>query len=306
MNPKTGRVTTSDKNNLMVLDTEILLWYPPSVSGDVPHGRSGHSASLLPASQEIVIFGGAKGGKQLNTVAVLDTARWIWNTPKITGVAPKARSYHTATAILATHVEATDTTSSGTSKTTTDGDSDKKKAEGGHQADDTSKNSTNATMNVRQRVILFGGNDDKESFNEIHVLEKIEGAETTWKWFHPTVSGTPPAPRTGHSATLMADQRTICIYGGWDPSEDAELADDEIIFQDSFLLDTDTWTWKKGSAPVFSGSSMDASKGNDGGARRVGHAAVLNTANSKNEVLVFGGRVPGDDFVGDFQTLTMA
>ena len=36
MNPKTGRVTTSDKNNLMVLDTEILLWYPPSVSGDLP------------------------------------------------------------------------------------------------------------------------------------------------------------------------------------------------------------------------------------------------------------------------------
>ena len=30
MNPKTGRVTTPDKNNLIVLDTEILLWYPVS------------------------------------------------------------------------------------------------------------------------------------------------------------------------------------------------------------------------------------------------------------------------------------
>lgn len=289
MNPKTGRVTTSDKNNLMALDTEILLWFPPAVSGDVPHGRSGHSASLLPSSQEIVFFGGAKGGKQLNTIAVLDTTRLIWKSPKVAGVAPKARSYHSATALLATHVGSTHGG-----------------AEGGHQADSIS-NSTNATVNVCQRVVIFGGNDDKESFNEIHVLEKIEGAETSWRWFHPTVSGTPPGPRTGHSATLMTDQKTICIYGGWDPSEDADLKDDEVIFQDSFLLDTETWTWKQGTAPVFNGHSMDASKGTDGGARRVGHAAVLNTVNnsSKNEVVVFGGRVPGDDFVGDFQTLTM-
>ena len=156
------------------------------------------------------------------------------------------------------------------------------------------------------------------------MLEKIEGANTTWRWFHPTVNGSPPTARTGHSATLLADQKTICVYGGWDPSEDDGSKnakqednlndDDEKIFSDSFLLDTDTWTWKKGSTPVFSGHSLDASQGTDGGARRVGHAAVLNTtinnSNGKgaanNEVLVFGGRVPGDTFTGDFQALTMS
>lgn len=77
MNEKTGRMTTSDKNNLMVLDTEILLWYPPSVSGDLPSGRSGHTGTLLPSSSnnELVIFGGVKAGKHLNTVRSLFDCR---------------------------------------------------------------------------------------------------------------------------------------------------------------------------------------------------------------------------------------
>jgi hypothetical protein len=52
------------------------------VTGDIPTGRSGHSASLLSDHS-------------------LDTTRWKWMTPpKIVGDAPRPRSYHTATSMV--------------------------------------------------------------------------------------------------------------------------------------------------------------------------------------------------------------
>jgi len=89
---KTGKTITTDQ--VMVLDTEIMLWYPPTVSGQVPSGRSGHSASLLHKTNELVVFGGVKNGKWLNSLSVLDTNRWKWSTPKTIGDAPPPRSYH--------------------------------------------------------------------------------------------------------------------------------------------------------------------------------------------------------------------
>ncbi|CAB9502926.1 Host cell factor 1 [Seminavis robusta] len=284
MNPKTGRLTTFEKNALMCLDTEILLWYPPHVSGDMPSGRSGHCATLLPSSanNELVIFGGTKGGKFLNTVSVLDTNKWVWNTPKIQGMPPRGRSYATATAVQSTQAGVI----------------------GGHQSD-TVSSSKHAMINIKHRIVIFGGNEAHQSFDTCHVLEKTEGVNTTWRWHHPAVTGTPPKPRTGHSATLMEDQKTICIYGGWDPTtEDSDTPGDDNIFQDSFLLDTEKWTWTAGPSPVFGGlSPLDLSLQNEG-ARRVGHTAVK--IPNQNQVLAFGGRVPEDVFAGDFQTLSMA
>jgi len=287
MNPTTGRITTSDKNNLMVLDTEILLWYPPSASGDLPSGRSGHTATLLENNNELVIFGGSKSNKFLNSVSVLDTTSWIWTTPKIQGVAPKARSYHSATAVkpMTTKAEGSD-------------------------ADAT---------HVRQRIVIFGGNDQDVSFATVHVLEKMDTPkeEATWKWFHPTVSGTVPSARTGHSATLMNDGKTICIYGGWDPNQDDDESNqDDGWYGDSFLLDTETWTWKRSdSVPVFMGHSLNASQGTNGGPARAGHGAVLNSftngsgnskgARASNEILIFGGRT-AEGFEGDFQSMTVS
>ena len=94
---KKSKVITTD--SLRVLDTDIMLWYPPAVSGSIPAARSGHTATVIPNSQELVVFGGVKGSKWLNTVSVLDTVRWIWSTPKIEGSAPKPRSYHCAIAV---------------------------------------------------------------------------------------------------------------------------------------------------------------------------------------------------------------
>ena len=186
------------KNEVMLLDVDAMVWYPASVSGQVPAGRSGHSATLLHpppqpssfslATSFLVIFGGVglSTGKWLNSISILDTKRWIWFQPKCQGMAPQPRSYHTATAI-------------------------------GHN-----------------RIIVFGGNRESVSFDPVHVLTvattttpTTESTTSTtsqkkttlkkktatkssstsmvphqyqsyvWSWSHPSTVGPKPAPRTG-------------------------------------------------------------------------------------------------------------
>lgn len=235
-----------------------MLWYPPAVSGDVPTGRSGHTATLIPSTNEVVLFGGVKGSKWLNTVTVLDTVRWIWSTPQVVGSPPKPRSYHTATAVPCT------------------------------KGDDQNQ----------YKLVIFGGNNKTSCFNTVHVLEMVtENDQTVWKWSHPTVQGQPPFPRTGHTAALMEDAKTICIYGGWDPNEETE----ENIFKSSFLLNTETWTWSTGPKAIAGGSGTDAVQLDDCGPKRCGHTASIHP--ETGEVLLFGGRILGERLAGDFQRL---
>jgi N-acetylneuraminic acid mutarotase len=244
---KGSKTKTTDQ--VMVFDTEIMLWYPPTVSGEIPSGRSGHTATILPATNELVVFGGVKGSKWLNTVSVLDTSHWIWSAPKVQGVAPKPRSYHTASVV------------------------------------------------ADNKIVVFGGNGCEDSFNSVHLLECEEG---TWRWTNPDVMGYKPSPRTGHSATVLSDNTTICIYGGWDPNDEDVVKADE-IHSDCFFLDTIKWNWKKGPKAMYADLPAEV-HGIDGGPARVGHEAALI---GDNEVLVFGGRIPRDRFAGDFQSISV-
>lgn len=225
INPKTKKVKT--ENTVMVLDTEIMLWYPPSVTGEVT-SRSGHTATLL--GTDLVVFGGVKGRKFLNSISVLDTTAWSWEgTVKATGVAPQPRSYHSAVAISDT------------------------------------------------KLVVFGGNNADKSFNTIHVLEK-NGKK--FHWSHPNASGTLPSPRTGHSMVLRNGM--IVVFGGWDPSTDDS---EDCIFNDAFILDTKSWTWKRSIS----------SKG------LVGHRMET----LEDSIVVFGGRQAGDVFSGEFFNLNV-
>lgn len=255
---KTGKMSSTDQ--VMVLDCEIMLWYPPTVSGQVPSGRSGHSASVFEDTSELVVFGGVKNNKWLNSASVLDTNRWRWSTIKAIGLPPPHRSYHSSTAI---------------------------------KTDDNSGN----------RIVIFGGNDDSKCFNTVHLLERVGNGKFAWS--HPKCSGDEPKPRTGHTATLLSDGHTILIYGGWDPNTENENSDEDLVFGDSFLLDTKRWTWSKGPKPRFGATNQsNKSSATNGGSARVGHSAVLAPSSSDGlQVLAFGGRLPGDEFAADFQSL---
>lgn len=243
-NAKTGRTTTIDQ--IMVFDTDIMLWYPPVCSGIKPNTRSGHSACLLPSTNTLVIVGGVRKGKWLNTVLALDTNRWIWSSPKVIGDAPRPRTYHSTTPIS------------------------------------------------ENRIVLFGGNDGKKCFNTIAVLDANGGEH--WKWIYPNVTGTGPCPRTGHCATLLEDGKTILIHGGWDPNDDDE---EDLIFDDCFLLDTSEWAWSKGPKIKYGGG------GPEKGSKRVGHSTALVDGLGSKEVLSFGGRSIDNEFGNDFQVFTL-
>jgi Galactose oxidase, central domain len=311
---KPGKVKTSDV--LTVLDTDLMLWYPPAVTGDVPSGRSGHTATLVD-STSIVVFGGVKGSKWINSLYVLDVDRWTWTMPKVQGVPPKPRSYHTATAI-----------------------SDRRIVVFGGNDAECSFNSVHVLQQVADEEVdevmervdrenrdhppTRGANPREAGKDENGKTGAVAapspdgcGTRKCWRWTNPTCRGTMPSPRTGHTAMLLNDQRTICVFGGWDPNAEEVLGDqgiaagedDSHMFSNDagccFLLDTATWTWRKGGAVRNAADFLLSSvqSGMNGGPQRAGHAAAA-LDGEDNQVLVFGGRVPGDRFAGDFQLLS--
>lgn len=81
-------------NELHIFSTESRSWYTPVVSGDVPLGRSGHSACML--DRKLHIFGGWNAPECFNDLHVLDLG--IMNFTKInaTGSIPSARTWHSS------------------------------------------------------------------------------------------------------------------------------------------------------------------------------------------------------------------
>jgi hypothetical protein len=232
-------------DDIMVLDTEIFLWYPPAVSGRIPEARAGHTACLMGLGSgaagtselvELVIFGGTRGRKWENSVHVLNCDRWEWTRPRVSGRAPTGRSYHSATVV-----------------------------------------------NRGRSMVVFGGNDDKKCFREVHVLsiKPLEGSASlsassvdgaTWEWSHPLVIGDGPAPRTGHAACLLPDGKSILVHGGWDPQDDTK--DEVTCYRDAFLLDTETWEWRPAAAPNDSAADSAPAVGGVSGELKLDYAVV--------------------------------
>ncbi|XP_071078574.1 uncharacterized protein [Haliotis cracherodii] len=116
----------------------------------------------------------------------------------------------------------------------------------------------------RHELWIFGGvyprpdpNPDGCS-NEIHIFSPVME-----NWYCPIVTGDKPAPRSGHSATLIKDQ--LVVFGGWDAP---------ICFNDLYILDMGTVDWSK---PEVKGMPPKA---------RSWHASC---ALSNNRILIHGG-----------------
>ncbi|CAG8494019.1 16119_t:CDS:2 [Rhizophagus irregularis] len=74
-----------------------------TTSGIVPSGRNGFSAVLGSDGQRVIIYGGAPALNQKftpeNSLYELNVINFEWHIPKISGIIPKSRAYHSANVI---------------------------------------------------------------------------------------------------------------------------------------------------------------------------------------------------------------
>lgn len=168
---------------LLVLDPETAVWYPPAVSGKSPSARAGHSAALLLGGRGMVVYGGESKGRFPHNIHWLDTSRWHWHSPKCEGKPPKARAGHCCYAFSSS------SSSSAPSSLLSAGIG----AGGGSEVHD---------------LVIFGGHDGAECFNDVHLLRCVErkagSGQCTWQWMQPEVRGLAPCASASASASGSA------------------------------------------------------------------------------------------------------
>ncbi len=120
---------------------------------------------------------------------------------------------------------------------------------------------------VRHRMIIFGGYDGTSYRSDVWALS-LSG---TPSWTELVPNGTPPAPRTGHSAVYDPFRDRMVVFGGYDGS--TSLADVWVL--------------------TFSGSVTWTQLSPSGGepSARYSHAAVFDEAHDR--MIVFAGASDG-------------
>ncbi|KAK7713482.1 hypothetical protein SLS64_004732 [Diaporthe eres] len=237
-------------NDLYVLDADAFHWSQPYVSGDIPVPLRAMTCTAV--GKKLVIFGGGDGPAYYNEVYVLDTVNFRWTKPRILGDrVPSKRRAHTAClykngiyvfgggdGVRALNdiwrldvsdlskmswklvSSPTDEVGSGKNRSpggsTTPGKDSKPKARGYHTANI-----------VDGKLIIFGGSDGGECFNDVWVYD-IE----THAWKSAPVSGT--FRRLSHTATIVGSY--LFVIGGHDGNE---------YSNDVLLLNLVQMTWDK-------------------------------------------------------------
>jgi len=89
------------------------------------------------------------------------------------------------------------------------------------------------------QLVIFGGSDELNTtntlFNDAYALNL-----TTMKWSKLCVQGTLPAPRTGHTSTVV-DNKMI-VFGGYGINLSKSQRK---YYDDIYVLDCNTFTWNK-------------------------------------------------------------
>lgn len=131
-------------------------------------------------------------------------------------------------------------------------------------------------------VIGGGGGDGSHIFNDVYTLDL-----STMLWNKPTIKGTPPIQRWGHTSVCIG--QSIYIFGGYDGTK---------MLNDVHILNTETLTWESPRNPK---QEMAPSP-------RAGHASCLVTVDKNQSVLVFGGgdadKVFNDTYLFNIATQT--
>ncbi|CAH2036969.1 unnamed protein product [Thlaspi arvense] len=232
-----------------------------------PGKRWGHTCNAIKGGSFLYVFGGyGRDNCQTNQVHVFDAvmifvaAKQIWTQPIISGTPPPPRDSHSCTT-------------------------------------------------VGDNLFVFGGTDGIKPLKDLYILDTcklfffvyfkpslhpvsrshsqfgllfpfVVSASHTWRC--QSVRGEGPEAREGHSATLVG--KRLFVFGGCGKSSDVN---DEIYYNDLYILNTETYVWKR--AVTF---------GNPPSARD------SHTCSSwKNKIVVIGGEDGHDYYLSDVHIL---
>ncbi|KAI5083071.1 hypothetical protein GOP47_0002814 [Adiantum capillus-veneris] len=94
------------------------------------------------------------------------------------------------------------------------------------------------------KLVMFGGIQDNKPLNDVHIFDTISRL-----WVFPEVLGSPPAPRYGHSAVLLDEER-ILVFGGHSIAPQDLVwfleVDTPYVKKQSQLLGRSVVAWSKG------------------------------------------------------------
>ncbi|KAK3037975.1 hypothetical protein RJ639_030680, partial [Escallonia herrerae] len=130
---------------------------------------------------------------------------------------------------------------------------------------------------VGDKLFVFGGTDGKDPLGDLHVLDTYSNT-----WISPSIRGEGPEAREGHSAALIG--KRLFIFGGCGKSSNSS---DEEYFDDVYILNTETWVWKRAGT---SGTPP---------AKRDSHTC----SSWRNKIIVIGGEDKHDYYLSDVHIL---
>ena len=201
---------THRMNDLHYYTPTTKRWTTPYAMGHWPAHRSGHSTTLVQAGAHgarLLVLGGIDGdGVYTNSLDVYELDAQRWSRPRIES-APPPRARHTAVALGG----------SGLGSVWLFG--------GRARAPPSSAGNGRPV-----------GRAPLQRLNDVHVLD-VEATPPVW--YTPRVSGAKPPPRAGHSATLLADELSVVVFGG-DGGDDDAAQSESVFYNDVWIFSFQT------------------------------------------------------------------
>lgn len=250
-------------HDFYTLNLDTLQWNRPHLNGQKPSACLGHTATLVPGTADIVIFGGWDDNLQpRQTLYRMKADTLEWSKLSASGVPPSRRAWHTAVYVESMRgilvfggrgvadqcyndMHILDTDAMAWRQLTTKGRPPPPR--GGHTC-----------VVLDDMLIVWGGYGGDAFFDDMFMFNT-----TSLTWQKIATFGEHPTPRAGHSACLMPDNR-ILVFGGDNGRR---------RFNDIFVFDPSTSCWQ---TPITGGFTPS---------QRCVHSAAV----YQSKMYIFGG-----------------